>query len=80
MSVVFVTDVFCDECHNWGNHSSGRKADGAGAKEAIKGAGWKTRRGADGGLEDVCPACLGAEPDFWFRWYEKDRGIAVRHD
>ena len=80
MSVILVTDVFCDKCNCWGNHSSGSKPDVAGARKAVIQAGWKSSRTTEGRIEHTCPACLGDEPDFWQRWYEKDRGIYVKQD
>lgn len=64
MSIQITTDVFCDQCSAWGHHSTGRKADVAGAKAAAKQDGWTFQRVA-GREKSACPVCNKSEPGYW---------------
>ena len=79
MGVTVVTDVFCDKCSNWGNHSCGDKSDKKGALKAVLSVGWKQVT-VDGYVELHCPACLGKDEDYWKPWFKGERGIGVRFD
>ncbi|MDO8728379.1 MAG: hypothetical protein Q7K26_00640 [bacterium] len=79
MAVTVVTDVFCDKCSNWGNHSCGQKSDKQGALTEVLKAGWEFVT-VNGNKELHCPECLGKVEHFWKPFYRGDRGVAVRFD
>lgn len=80
MGIVIVTDVFCDSCAGWGNHSTGDAPDKRGALASAKAAGWEVVTLENGIKELHCPECLGKTQGFWARWFKGNRGVSVRFD
>jgi hypothetical protein len=58
MSITISTDVFCDgeDCLNWTQGVTGRRAATWRARDAAKQSGWVHRKG-----RDLCPACAKKE-------------------
>lgn len=72
MGIVVSTDVFCDECSNWGHHETGKKSDITGAKNKAKKDGWTLKK-TDELVDLICPACNGSKPDYWKPWFKGSR-------
>lgn len=56
-------DITCDECLMW---KPGTEAGTNDQRKILARDGWTKRNGPTGRLEDICPACTGKVPDYWF--------------
>jgi hypothetical protein len=61
-------DIACDDCRLW---LAGTEPTTTAQRRILKKMGWSVRRTASK-VEDVCPACNGTEPLFWFQ--QRTRG------
>lgn len=61
MSATVTTDIFCDFCSNWEHGCTGPTENRKKARKIVKDKGWIRKRGSDGSMKDVCPACQSGE-------------------
>lgn len=61
MVMVYQCDTFCDLCMDWiggeGTQHGTPNGLATSAKQIAKDNGWIRRRGGDGCMQDICPAC-----------------------